>query len=74
MGNEKFTAAVDRFDKLYTQPNDESALVQLQVQLAEPLPYDLEGTRLAEYKNLREDWADWNRVRQVCTALALSIF
>ena len=40
----------------------------------EPLPYDLEGTRLDEYKNLRKDWTDWNRVRQICIDLALMIF
>lgn len=74
MGKEKFQAALDRFDTLYPQPNGESALVQLQVQLAEPLPYDLETTHLDEYKNLGKPWTDWNHVRHICGQLALAIF
>ncbi len=74
LGRKKFFAALRCFDEIYPQPNGESALQQLQIQLAEPLPYDLEGTRLDEYKNLRKDWTDWNRVRQVCIDLALNIF
>jgi hypothetical protein len=56
------------------QENGESALQQLQIQLAEPLPYDLEETRLEEYKNLREDLASWTKVRQICVELSLDIF
>ena len=74
MGKEKFHAALDRFDELYPQPNGESALLQLQVQLAEPLPFDLEDTQLDEYKNLSEPWTDWNHVRDICVELALAIF
>ncbi len=62
------------FDDLYPQKNGESSLMQLQIQLVEPLPYDLEVTHLDEYKNLRKDWTDWGTVRQVCIDLALSIF
>jgi hypothetical protein len=40
------------FDALYPQPNGELATQQLQIQLSNPLPYDLEETKLAEYKNL----------------------
>ena len=74
MGREGFFKAIGRFDELYPQSNGESALMQLQIQLAEPLPYDLEGVHLEEYKNLRKDWTDWNVVRQACMNLALSIF
>jgi len=74
MGKDTFFSAISRFDELYPQPNGESALLQLQIQLAEPLPYDLEETRLDEYKNLKNEWKDWNRVRSVCIDLALSIF
>lgn len=52
MGDEKVVEALRHFDQLYPQPNAESALQQLQVQLANPLPYDLEDLNLAEYKNL----------------------
>jgi hypothetical protein len=74
LGSDKFRAALHRFDEFYPQPNNESALLQLQIQLAEPLPYDLEENHLDEYKNLRKDWTDWSRVRQVCIDLALTIF
>lgn len=74
MGKNAFLSAIARFDELYPQPNNDSALLQLQVQLAEPLPYDLEETNIEEYKNLRDDWKDWKRVRSVCVELALSIF
>jgi len=74
IGKDIFLNAIARFDELYPQPNDESALFQLQIQLAEPLPYDLEETHLDEYKNLIDEWKDWSRVRSVCIDLALSIF
>ena len=58
----------------YPQPNDESALQQLQIQLAQPLPYDLEVVKLAEYKNLAPRWQDWQIVRAVCVHCADLIF
>lgn len=74
MGEEKVAESLRHFDRLYPQPNQESALQQLQVQLASPLPYDLEGTNLAEYKHLDPRWHDWNAVKAVCADCALLIF
>jgi hypothetical protein len=74
MGKDLFFSAIARFDELYPQPDDESALLQLQIQLAEPLPYDLEETSLDEYRNLTALRKDWNHVRSVCMDLAVSIF
>ena len=48
--------ALQHFDEIYPQPNGHSALQQLQIQLAKPLPYDLEDTQLNEYKNLIPKW------------------
>jgi len=48
MGDEKVVEALRPFDRLYPQPSGESALQQLQIQLANPLPYDLEELNLAE--------------------------
>jgi hypothetical protein len=70
MGDEKVLRAFRTFDSLYPQPNDESALQQLQIQLANPLPYDLEGFNLAEYKQLEARWHDWQAVRSVCAEAA----
>lgn len=74
MGDEQVVAALRPFDRLYPQPNGESALQQLQIQLAQPLPYDLEELRLAEYKNLESRWQDWDAVRTACQVQALLIF
>jgi hypothetical protein len=74
LGEEKTARALSDFDRLYPQASGESALQQLQVQLANPLPYDLEETRLAEYKNLAPKWQDWNTVKTVCRRCAAVLF
>ena len=74
MGAEKMVEALRPFDRLYPQPNAESALQQLQIQLANPLPYDLEELNLAEYKNLDPRWRDWQTVKAVCADCATLIF
>jgi hypothetical protein len=74
MGNEKMIEALQIFDRLYPQPNEESALQQLQIQLASPLPYDLEGLSLAEYKNLDPRWQNWEAVKTACAGYAMLIF
>ena len=53
LGPGKTVSALKSLDKLYPQQSGESTL-QLQIQLAEPMPYDLEETNLKEYKNLVE--------------------
>ena len=74
MGDDQVVAALREFDQLYPQSNGESALQQLQIQLAQPLPYDLDEVNLTEYKNLDPRWHDWNRVRAMCVHCALLIF
>ena len=74
LGDEKTARALGDFDRLYPQSNGESALQQLQIQLANPLPYDLEETRLAEYKNLAPKWQDWRTVKAVCNRCARIVF
>lgn len=74
MGYEKMVIALQPFDMLYPQPNQESALQQLQVQLAQPLPFDLEAHNLAEYKNPHPRWHDWQNVRTACIECATVIF
>ena len=51
-----------------------SLLQQLQIQLAEPLPYDLEGLDLREYKNLDCKWKCWADVKNYCVDLSILIF
>jgi hypothetical protein len=74
MGPEEAWQSLRRFDVLYPQKNGESALLQLQVQLGKPMPFDLEETDLREYKNLDQKWHDWVRVEAACGALATYFF
>ena len=74
LGDDDVADALRGFDRLYPQPSGESALQQLQIQLAQPLPYDLDGVNLAEYKNLEPRWHDWGSVRSACIRCAELIF
>ena len=74
MGDDHVVAALQSFDRLYPQENGESPLQQLQVQLASPVPHDLEEMDLSEYKNLAVQWHDWSRVKAVCAHLSLVVF
>ena len=74
MGDDSFIGALRSFDELYPQPTGESALQQLQIQLAQPLPYDLDAVNLAEYKSLDPRWHDWQRVRALAGHYAALIF
>jgi hypothetical protein len=49
-------------------------LQQLQIQLAQPLPYDLKEHNLAEYKSLDPRWCNWQTVKAVCADYAILIF
>jgi hypothetical protein len=70
MKDEAVVEALRHFDDIYPQPNGQSALQQLQIQLAKPLPYDLENTRLDEYKDLIPKWHDWSNVEVVAARAA----
>ena len=70
IGREATVTALENFDRLYPQPNGQSVRQQLQVQLANPLPYDLEETNLAEYKKLRPEYQDWSVVSAKCREIA----
>ena len=48
--------------------------MQLHIQLANPLPYDLEETELNEYKNLAIRWHNWKAVTEACINLSIAIF
>jgi len=74
MGEEGVAHALQSFDRLYPQDSGESALQQLQVQLANAQPYDLEETELGEYKNLAPRWHDWQVVKAACARFATVIF
>jgi hypothetical protein len=74
IGSARVKEALGLLDQIYPQSNGESALQQLQVQLANPMPYDLESTDLREYRKLHPKWHDWNRVREICATIAVDLF
>jgi hypothetical protein len=74
IGEDGTIDALRSFDSLYPQPNGESAVQQLQIQLASPLPYDLDEVNLAEYKHLSPKWHKWSAVQSVCASCATLIF
>ncbi len=73
--NHRYSRDADHtVDDLYKQDNQESALQQLQAQLANALPYDLEETNLSEYRKLDQRWHDWSTVKNSCAHLSTVIF
>jgi hypothetical protein len=74
LGAKATAEALRSLDTLYPQPNDESPLQQLLIQLADPLPFDLEETRLEEYRRLVRRWRNWNIVRAECARCAATLF
>lgn len=74
MGTNALVEALRIFDQLYPQPNHESPLQQLQIQLAKPMPFDLDEVNLAEYKMLELKWQNWQTVTATCAEMARTIF
>jgi hypothetical protein len=76
IGHQQVALALSRFDLLYPQPNGESPLQQLQTQLANPMPFDLDEIKpeLSEYKNLAPHWHNWETVKTSCINISLSLF
>lgn len=74
LGDAGTLSALRSFDRLYPQPNGESPTQQLLVQLAKPMPYDLEETRLSEYKLLAPRWHDWKTVSEACARCSAQLF
>ncbi len=74
LGDAGFVEALKPFDVLYPQANGESATLQLQIQLANPMPYDLGELDLTEYRSLLPQWQSWDVVKAACAHLAMLIF
>ncbi len=74
IGRDATVSALERFDGLYPQPNGQSARQQLQVQLANPMPYDLDETNLSEYKKLKPEYQDWLVVSAKCREIANTLW
>lgn len=74
LGKDATLAALQPFDELYPQQNGASALQQLCIQLATPLPYDREEVDFTRYKNLQPYWQDWDHVVDQCRAVGVALF
>ncbi|MCY4362325.1 MAG: nucleotidyl transferase AbiEii/AbiGii toxin family protein [Gammaproteobacteria bacterium] len=74
LGVQATAEALRSFDSLYPQESGESALQQLQIQLANPVPYDLDEVELQEYKQLDRRWHDWESVKATCASTAIDLF
>jgi hypothetical protein len=74
LGDEGTLKAMQSFDRLYPQASGESPTQQLLVQLANPMPYDLEKARLSEYKLLVPRWHDWKTVSEACAHCSARLF
>lgn len=69
-------AALDEYFRDVYRPDsdrDVSVALQLARQLAQPEPYDLDQTDLANYKRLAPRWRDWNAVRAQLRGLAVAL-
>src|SRR6218665_4209463 len=62
MGDGSIAHALQSFHRSYPQASGESPLQQLQIQLANAVPYDLEDTEPGEYKSLDPRWHGWNAI------------
>lgn len=76
IGDDRVAAELASFDALYPQENGESALQQLQVQLANAMPFDLDEVApgLSEYKHLTARWHDWRTVKAECARISVALF
>lgn len=74
IGPARLMEALIALDQLYPQTSGESAVQQLQVQLANPMPYDLDSTDLREYRKLHPRWHNWARVKEICAIIAVELF
>lgn len=74
LGDDGVVKALTHFDAMYPQENGESPLQQLQIQLAQPLPFDLDEAFLGEYKHLVGELQDWRVVKRRCMDLSVLLF
>ena len=73
IGITESTSALLELENYYPAEEANSPLQQLIVQLANPVPYDLEETKLSEYKNLDPKWHDWDVIKEFCIKVSLEI-
>jgi len=66
--------ALEPFDRLYPQPNGQSALQQLLAQISAPMPHDLEPEKPERHHDPFSEPFGWERVKNTCSRLAQELF
>ncbi|MDE2789671.1 MAG: hypothetical protein OXI81_04530 [Paracoccaceae bacterium] len=74
MSESNIIAAFRRFDQLYPQTNEQSALQQLLAHLASAQSSDRDQAKPATYQNLAPELADWCRIQEACADIGQVIF
>ena len=74
LGDKGTAQAFERFDALYPQESGQSPVQQLCLQLSVPLPFDLQENEMPAYKNLADQWKDWEAVKARCNRSGVIIF
>ena len=74
MTTEEMVSAMWPFDDLYPQDSGQSAIQQLQAQLANALPFDLDASGPETYRGLVPELQDWERVRKACAEIGQQMF
>jgi len=65
--------ALLHFDSLYAKNSTNPPLQQLVSQISNPTPFDLSNVDLALYKGLKEEWQDWNVIKNICIEVSNEI-
>ena len=74
MSESDIIAAFRRFDQLYPQANEQSALQQLLAHLASAQSFDRDQADPATYRNLASELADWSRFQEACADIGQVVF
>jgi hypothetical protein len=73
LGKTKSGEALRSFDDCYRdiyRGEEVSPLLQLARQLADPLPYDLQGIDIRNYKGIVAPWDNWENIKKRCQELS----
>ena len=74
LGDTLTVSALIKLDDYYPQPNSQSAIRQLIVQVCSPQPFDRDAVDLVSYRRLSPRYADWARLDQLGRGIAQTLF
>ena len=74
MSERQVINAMQPFDNLYPQDSGQSAIQQLTAQLANALPFDLDESVPATYRDLIPELQEWSCIQKACADIGHVIF